>query len=804
MGKYETELEKLRAELAELGRRSAGIREEIRTLELQAFAEEVPESGTRVNSHSPEGDKIRLFRELFAGRADVFPRRFESRKSGRSGYQPVCANEWRAGVCFKPKLKCAKCVHREFVPVSDGIVRQHLSGKDAQGKPFVMGVYPLMEDETSSFLAVDFDKADWQDDVLAFLDACNELELAASLERSRSGNGGHVWLFFEEPVSARLARKLGSLVLTKAMDARPELGFDSYDRFFPNQDRMPKGGFGNLIALPLQKAARVNGNSVFVDRAFEPFPDQWSFLSNVRKIEKGRVVELVKEAEQDDLILGEKAVPDTEDQSPWLMPPSRKNTVRIVGVRPDAVEIVLGNQVYVPKAGLSPSLRNAIQRLAAFPNPEFYKAQAMRMPVFNKPRIIACAEEFPEHIGLPRGCMDELLALLESLSIEVQVSDQRTAGKPMEVSFFGELRGEQLLAGKTLLKYDFGVLSAPTAFGKTVLAAWLIAHRKTNVLIVVHRRQLMEQWVEQLSAFLGVDRNEIGQIGGGKRKASGLIDVAVIQSLNRKGVVDDLVANYGYVIADECHHISAKSFEDVLRACSAKYVTGLSATLVRRDGHHPIIFMQCGAVRYRAHDKKHAMLRPFDHKVVVCVCNDVAFLQEQDLPIAEIYRMLVDSSARNRRIARDVVNAYGEGRSPLILTERTRHLEILSDLLAPELDRMVVLKGGLGKKKLAEINAKLAEWKDLPHVVLATGRYLGEGFDNPRLDTLFLAMPVSWRGILSQYAGRLHRLHDSKSEVRIHDYVDQDSPVLSRMFERRVKGYEALGYSLPSTEDRLL
>ncbi len=801
MLKHKRHLEKLLKELAELDCRRCGLAMEIEA--LRAAGQNGAGSEGAVSNYTPE-EKIRVFRSLFSGRTDVFPVRFESRKSGRSGYQPACKNEWRAGVCFKPKIKCAKCGHREFIQVSDEVIRQHLSGKDTQGKPFVMGVYPLMEDETCSFLAVDFDKVDWRNDASAFLDACAELETEAYLERSRSGNGGHVWLFFHEPIPAFLARKFGSMLLTGAMDARPELGFDSYDRFFPNQDRMPKGGFGNLIALPLQKAARADGNSVFVDRAFEPFPDPWSLLSNVCKIPKDRVVELVKEAERDDLILSVRAAPEEDDRQPWLMPPSRNAAVKISGEHPESIELVLGNQVYVPKATLSPSLRNAVMRLAAFRNPEFYKAQAMRMPVFNKPRIIACAEEFPEHIGLPRGCKDELVALLESLSIEVRVSDQRTEGKPLDVSFCGELRSEQLLAGMAMLKHDIGVLSAPTAFGKTVLAAWLIAQRKTNVLIVVHRRQLMEQWVERLATFLGMDRCEIGQIGGGKRKVSGGVDVAVIQSLNKKGVIDDIVADYGFVIIDECHHISAKSFEDVLRACPAKYVTGLSATLTRRDGHQPIVFMPCGAVHYRAHDKKYAMQRPFDHKVVVRVCNDAVFPEEEDVPIAETYRLLVESETRNARIAEDVITAYEANRSPLILTERTRHLELLHELLVPKVERLVVLKGGLGKKKLSVINAKLDEWKDLPHVVLATGRYLGEGFDDPRLDTLFLAMPVSWRGVLSQYAGRLHRLHNSKSEVRIFDCVDQGNPVLARMFERRTKGYEALGYSLPTAEKRLL
>ena len=521
-------------------------------------------------------------------------------------------------------------------------------------------------------------------------------------------------------------------------------------------------------------------------------------------MQKPRIVELVREAEQDDLILGVRVAPEDDDSSPWLLPPSRKMKEPITGENPKSIEIVLANQMYVPKKGLSPSLRNAILRLAAFRNPEFYKAQAMRLPVFDKPRIIACAEEFSEHIALPRGCYGDVITLLESLSIKIIISDQRNIGTPLDVPFCGELREEQLLAGKVLLKHEIGILSAPTAFGKTVLAAWLIAQRKTNTLIIVHRRQLMEQWVTRLSAFLDLELKEIGQVGGGRRKPTGRIDVAVIQSLSKRGVVDDLVADYGQIIVDECHHISAKSFEDVLRACPAKFITGLSATVTRRDGHHPIVFMQCGPVRYRAYDKQHALQRPFDHFVVVRHCDDVDFSGDEKMSISEIYRRLVISEKRNQRIALDVIDSYRTGHSPLILTERTQHLEILRGLLEPEIERLVVLKGGLGKKKLAAINACLDEWKDLPHVVVSTGRYLGEGFDDPRLDTLFLTMPVSWRGVVSQYAGRLHRLHDAKSEVRIFDYVDTGYPMLTRMFERRIKGYEALGYCLPMPEEFLL
>lgn len=797
-------LQQLREELKNLDIRREEIATEIRRMQNSIEQETEPAVEGTVNARSAESEKIQLFHSLFAGRDDVFPRRFESRKSGRSGYQPACKNEWRAGICLKPKIKCAKCEYREFIPVTDAIIRQHLSGKGQDGKPFVMGIYPLRSDETCSFLAADFDKAEWQHDAAAFLDTCDEFKIPAYLERSRSGNGGHVWIFFKEPITAGLARKLGFHILTIAMENRPELGFDSYDRLFPNQDRMPSGGFGNLIALPLQKQARGRDNSVFVDRSFTPYPDQWSFLSGIRKTGLDHISELVETAEKDDLILGVRAAPEEDDSTPWLLPPSRKTNENINGPHPQRLKIVLANQIYIPRKDLSPSLRNALLRLAAFPNPEFHKAQAMRMPVYGKPRIIACAEEFSEHIALPRGCLKDALDLLDKLDIESETDDQRNHGNATDFSFSGELRDEQMLAGKALLKHDIGILSAPTAFGKTVLAAWLIAQRKTNVLVLVHRRQLMEQWQTRLSTFLGIPPKEIGLIGGGKRKPAGAIDVGVIQSLNKKGAIDDLVANYGYIIIDECHHISAKSFEDVLRACSARYVAGLSATLTRRDGHHPIVFMQCGPVRYRAHDKKHAMQRPFDHKVIVHKCNEVEFKEdEEESNISDIYSRLIHSPERNRRIADDAIEAYQAGRSPLVLTDRVHHLELLHEMLSKKIDRIVLLKGGLGKKRMKTIMDKLSEWKDLPHAVLATGRYLGEGFDDPRLDTLFLAMPVSWKGILSQYAGRLHRLHHDKTEVSIHDYVDENHPILVRMFGRRIKGYEALGYQLP-TNDKLL
>jgi superfamily II DNA or RNA helicase/very-short-patch-repair endonuclease len=755
-----------------------------------------------VNNHSPPGAKIALFRSLFCGRDDVYPRRFESRKTGKSGYQPACANEWARGLCDKRAIKCIECPNRRFLPVTDEVVRWHLSGRNSTGRDFVMGVYPMLQDETCFFLAADFDKERWREDAGAFLETCRQKSLPTVLERSRSGNGGHVWLFFDEAVPAGLARKLGSHILTETMERRPDIGLDSYDRFFPNQDTLPKGGFGNLIALPLQKQPRERGNSVFLDEQFAPYADQWAFLTTVRRISRPEAEAIVRDAEGRGRIVGVRfALADEDDEAPWTAAPSRRRKEPpITGPLPESLELVLGDQIYIAKDALSPALRNRLVRLAAFQNPEFYKAQAMRLPTYDKPRIIACAENYPQHIGLPRGCLEDVQKLLSGLKIETVIRDERCEGKPLEVSFNGELRPEQKAATEAMIAHDMGVLSATTAFGKTVIAAWLIAERGVNTLVLVHRRQLLEQWVERLSTFLGLPAKAIGRIGGGRKKPTGVLDVAVIQSLVRKGVVDDRVGEYGHLIVDECHHLPAQSFEQVARRAKARFITGLSATVTRKDGHHPIVFMQCGPVRYRVDAKQQAAARPFTHTVFV---RPTGFhpLRAANPDVRnqfhELYDELIADEARNRLICEDVVQVVREGRSPVVLTERTEHLDHLAERLSPDIHHLVVLRGGMGRKELGAVIAQLAAIpENEERVLLATGRYLGEGFDDARLDTLFLTLPVSWRGTIAQYAGRLHRLHDRKREVRVYDYADLDVPMLARMFDRRCRGYEAIGYAI--------
>lgn len=756
----------------------------------------------KVNHHSAPEAKIALFRSLFRGREDVYPRRFESRKTGRSGYAPACANEWARDLCDKRSVKCAECPNRRFLSVTDDVIRWHLSGRDDSGRDFVMGVYPMLQDETCFFLAADFDKESWQKDVSAFLETCRQTGLPVALERSRSGNGGHVWVFFAQAVPAALARKLGAHILTETTERRPDIGLDSYDRFFPNQDTLPKGGFGNLIALPLQKGPREHGNSEFLDDALQPYEDQWAFLASIGKVTRVQAEEIVRDAECKGRIVGVRLVlPEDDEDAPWFAPPSRqRKEPPIAEPLPKRMELVLGDQIYVAKENVSPGLRNRLLRLAAFQNPEFYKAQAIRLPAYDKPRIIACAEEFRKHIGLPRGCLDDVCKLLSDLKIEPVIRDERYEGQPLDVTFRGELRPEQVVAAEAMLAHDIGVLSATTAFGKTVLAAWLVAQRGANTLVVVHRRQLLEQWVERLATFLGLPVKAIGKIGGGRKKPTGALDVAILQSLVRKGVVDDRVGEYGHLVVDECHHLSAQSFEQVARRAKARFVTGVSATVARKDGHHPIIFMQCGPVRYRVDAKQQARARPFVHTVHVRPTgfqSTATVDSDARIQFQQLYGELIADEGRNQLICHDVVQAVREGRSPIVLTERTEHLEHLAEMLASDVRHLVILRGGMGKKQLKAVQEQLAARpSDEQRVLLATGRYIGEGFDDARLDTLFLTLPVSWRGTVAQYAGRLHRLDDQKREVRVYDYADLNVPMLSRMFDRRCKGYEAIGYSI--------
>ena len=759
-------------------------------------------------------EKVALFRSLFFGRQDVFAVRWENPKTGRSGYAPACANEWVKGVCEKPRVKCGDCAHRAFLPFSDAVVEGHLRGtrgqaRDGAVRNFVVGVYPMLADDTCRFLAIDFDDETWSADARAVIETAERQGIPAALERSRSGSGGHVWIFFDQPIAGATARRLGSALLTETMEHRPDIGFSSYDRFFPSQDTLPLGGFGNLIALPLQRRARDRGNSVFVDADLTPFPDQWTYLASLARCSLEAVERVVGDAETTGRVLGVRMpVDDEEADEPWRLTPSRRRAPAAISALPPAqLRVVLADQLWFDRAGLPAPVVAALVRIAAFQNPEFYRAQAMRLSTFDKPRIISCAELGRNHIGLPRGCFDEAIALLRSLGAEPIIEDLRVEGIPLPEGtvFRGELQPVQQPAFAKLKAHDFGVLAATTAFGKTVLAAALIAERARNTLVLVHRRELLTQWIERLTAFLAIDPKLVGMIGGGRKRPTGVVDVALIQSLVRHGEVADLVADYGHVVVDECHHLSAASFELVARRAKAKYVLGLSATVARKDGHHPIIFMQCGPVRHRVDARTQASERGMKHTVVERSTTfrlPPSLASEPRIAMPALHAALATDAARNDLIFDDVLRALEEGRSPIVLTERRDHLDHLHDRFAKFVKTIAVLRGGMSAADRKAAEAALRVPDEQERLILATGRYIGEGFDDARLDTLFLVMPVAWKGTLAQYVGRLHRLHAGKSEVRVFDYVDADVPVLARMAAKRRAGFRALGYSPASSSKR--
>lgn len=729
--------------------------------------------------------KVALFRRLFRGRTDLYPVRWENSTTGNSGYSPVCANDRRQGICEKPRIKCADCNHRQMKPLSDQVIYEHLAGKRT------VGVYPLLTDDTCHFLAADFDEADWREDAKAFIESCRELGVPAALEISRSGNGAHAWIFFVGTVSARDARRLGTAIISHTCARTRQLRLESYDRLFPNQDSMPKGGFGNLIALPLQKAPRERGCSVFVDGDLHPYRDQWAFLATIQPMPVHDIEPTTLRATGNSHPLDVNFIEEEDQKEPWERPSPA--TKKLVGPMPKSLTVTFANLMYFEKAQLPQSLANRLIRLAAFQNPEFYKKQAMRFSVWKEPRVIGCAENYPNHIALPRGCLDAALDLLRENAIDVELVDERCSGEPIEVAFAGTLRLDQEAAVAAMLHHESGVLCAPTAFGKTVTAAAMIARRGVNTLVLVHRNELLKQWQERLQSFLGIGKGVVGTIGGGKAKPTGKIDIAVMQSLSRQGEVNSLVENYGHVIVDECHHVGAASFDAILKQAKAKYVLGLTATPIRRDGQQPIIFMQCGPTRHTAAKPTGA---PHDLVVTPCTLHSRIDLQ-QEAGIQDVFRHLAIDQSRTAAIAAEVANAYGQGRKVLVLTERTEHLDAIQTALDGKIPSLFVLHGRIAKKQRATLIAELNEVPpDAPRVLLATGKLVGEGFDHPPLDTLVLAMPVSWKGTLQQYAGRLHREHATKTDVRIIDFVDTGHPALLRMWDKRQRGYRAMGYRI--------
>ena len=748
----------------------------------------IEEKGTdRKTKDISSEEKVRIFMEVFKGRTDLYAKRWTSNKTGKSGYSPVCKNEFSTYKCDKPRVKCNECPYRELLPLTEEVVLKHLKGE------ITIGIYPLLPDDSCNFLAIDFDKKTYEKDVMAFWNICDELNIPVYVEKSRSGNGAHIWIFFEESIPAKIARKMGNILLTKTME-KTSLDLDSYDRLLPNQDTMPKGGFGNLIALPFQGESSKNGNTVFVDKYFEVQENQLNILTNIQKMKSENIYEFIEKYKEDDYKEPEVEEILDDDDIP------KKEKIKDI-VFTNNVECTIDNQIYIKKLKLLPNEITYLKRLASFTNPKFYELQKLRMPIFYKttPRIISCFEEDERFLILPRGCLEEIKKICEKSNVKLILKDKREKGIEVDYKFNGKLNKKQEKAMNGLISYETGVLCATTGFGKTVVGANIISKLKTNTLVIVNRNNLLDQWKERLAYFLDIDKKEIGQCGASKENLNGKLDVASFQSLFKKDNIEELVQNYGLVIVDECHHVAAYSFEKVLKAIRSKYVYGLTATPTRKDGWHKIIYMQCGDIRVRVSNKDLKQNKEMEHTVIVRKTNYKYILTEEKekIQISEILNDMCHNVFRNSLIIEDINKCILEGRIPIVLTERIEHLNILKEQLEKLNVPVVIYKGNMGKKKTKEIQEtiKKADESNEPRIILATSSSIGEGFDDSRLDTLFLTMPVSWKGRIIQYVGRLHRDHEDKDKVIVYDYLD-NMKVLEKMYNRRLKGYKIAGYEI--------
>ncbi len=757
-------------------------------------------------------EKVNLFCSLFRGREDVFARRWFSPTTGKSGYQPVCVREWNREFCDKKKYKCAECPNREFQSLGYDDIYRHLEGKDPNCRD-VVGVYAILENNTCNFLCCDFDDKScehgYQDDVRAYVSVCRDWNIPAYIERSRSGNGAHVWILFSVPIPARQARRLGNAILTEAMEREGHMSFKSYDRFFPNQDFMPAGGFGNLVALPLQGQARKKGNSVFVNDDFVPFADQWSYLQDMKKMSVAEVERLVSRYDKG------PQLSKSSESAPWERPQPRPMTKADF---PKAITITRSSGIYIPTESLSAKAINHLKRIAAFKNPEFYAKLGMRLPVYNLPRIISCSEVTDDYLLLPRGCEEGVVDFFKSNDVEVRIEDKTNSGQRIEVGFKGSLYEEQQRAIEALEVHRSGTLYATMAFGKTVTAAALIAQKKVNTLILVHTKALLDQWRERLEEYLTTDFQseeerkrrgrrkkfqQFGALSSTENTLNGKIDIALLQSCISDNEVKQFVRDYGMVIVDECHHAPAVNFERVLREVNARYVYGLTATPIRKDGHQPIIFMQCGEIRYSADSKSQQAQQSF-RRLLIPRFTSHRNLKADGENYAQVIDELIENELRNKLILDDVASNLAENRTPIILTARTAHVDLLAEECRKICHNVIRLVGNDSAKAKREVMEQLSLVSaDEPLVVVATGKYVGEGFDLPRLDTLMLALPVSWKGLIAQYTGRLHRNYPGKSEARIYDYIDLRVPICDSMYRKRLHGYKAVGYSIAIANEGL-
>lgn len=774
-------LQEIESELHGIDIRRNALMREREALELSEQSCQKLESAAPL---SPTA-KIDLFLSLFRCRMDVYPRLWENPKTGMKGYSPVCRNEWFRGVCEKPRVKCSECLHQDFPPLDEAAARDHLTGKS------VIGTYAISKDNACAFLAADFDGTGWKEDIRAYRDAAREFGIEVAVERSRSGNGGHAWIFFAQPVSALLARRLGTLIMAKASSLQPAMSLASYDRFFPNQDTLPAGGFGNLIALPLQAKAREAGNSTFLDDDYEPYPDQWAFLSEAPKLRRQRLEELLDQEVPAESV---ELLPRFEDRVLDTIPAAVRK-----GDFTGTTRAWQRAQVEISTVGLPASLIAALKRLATLANPVFFEKQRLRFGTWDTPRFIFCGELRSDRLVLPRGVVDAAEELFRKAGGRLEIEDQRPSRTAREFTFHGELTPDQQTAVDAMLAHDDGVLLAPPGAGKTVMGCAIIAARKTPTLILVHRKPLMEQWRSRLETFLGLQKNEIGVLTADGVQGQATLAIGMIQTLARSPYPGSLFEPFDHVIIDECHHVPAASFEAVMKTCTARHFLGLTATPNRKDGLQKILFLQCGPIQHRMEQEADPNIQR------VLIVRDISLNLPPDelrMPVHQVWELLANHEERNRIIATDIAEALRKGRCCAVLSDRKEHLAILDRLVCettPEHStRVHRIDGAMGKKARATTLANISNLADSGggFALLATSSLVGEGFDLPQLDTLFLTLPVSFKGRIIQYAGRLHRECEGKSDVRIYDYTEPEHPLTSHMFRKRMTAYRSMGYQI--------
>ena len=754
---------------------------------------------------------------FFKGRKDVYSKR-SINKEGKGVYYPVCRNFWQLGKCPRRegvKTRCMDCEYREWLPLNQRVLIRHLKGEDPEGKD-VVGIYPLLEDETCNFLVFDFDHhdddqlIDWMGEVNSLRSLCNQLSIDVLVERSRSGNGAHVWLFFAAPIPAKEARKFGSCLLTKGADLVQQKSFLAYDRMLPAQDTMPEGGLGNLIALPLQGNALKSLNSAFVDENWVPYSNQWQKLMQINRLSH----DFVKRKIEEWGINSELGVTSTLEQldspEPW------KRNVLFFSPRDvdDAVQMVESNMLYIRTDNLAPRFCNMLRRLSSFRNPLYFRNRAMGLSVKHMARIIPCFDEQGHYLGLPRGKKEQIMNILAEKSIKIEYEDRRWNGRPLNIEFTATLYPEQQKAADVMICHDNGILHAATAFGKTAVGAYLIAEKKVNALVLVHNREIMKNWIDDLGRFLCINeplpiyttpsgrvrkrKKHIGCLYATHCSIGGIIDVAMITSLGAENNIDPIVQNYGLVLMDECHHAAAYQASCVLNQVKAKYVYGLTATPKRDDGMEQKLLMTFGPIRYRYTARQRADSQNVNHFVYPRYTR--YWYPEESAKIQDIYQHLLQDDVRNKFIIEDVLKCIADNRTPLILTKFKKQAELLFYALEGNVKHLFLLQGGRKTKERESLRKKL---QDVPAsesvAIVAIGQYIGEGFNYPRLDTLMLATPISWEGNVEQYAGRLHRDYACKKDVIIYDYVDMRVKVLNKMYSKRLKTYNRMGYSLYQT-----